>query len=67
MARAPLTFRQRDVVAVIRAVERTGHHVRRVEISKEGNIAVVIGGAGTEPNAVDAAANEWDCLLAATK
>lgn len=41
MARGPLTFRQRDVVAAIKAVRRAGVEVGRIEIGKDGKIVVV--------------------------
>jgi hypothetical protein len=63
MARVPLTFRQRDVVAAVKAVSKAGHQIARVEISKDGRIAVVIARAGTEPGAVVATSNEWDVVL----
>jgi hypothetical protein len=40
MARERLTFRERDVSAAIRAVEKTGHKVARVEIGPDGRIIV---------------------------
>jgi len=40
MARGRLTFRERDVTAAIRAVEKTGHKVARVSIGQDGSIVV---------------------------
>jgi hypothetical protein len=62
MARGPSTFRQRDVVAAVKAVERAGHQVDRVEVARDGKIVVVIAKAGTEPGAIEAAYNEWDTV-----
>ncbi len=65
-SRAPrsLTFRQRDVTAAVKAVERAGRQVARVEIGRDGRIVIVCanaGGAGTsEP---DPKVNEWDTVL----
>ncbi len=55
MARGPLTFRQRDVVAAVKAVERAGHQVGRVEIGRDGKIVVVLA-----QGAPEAPSNEWD-------
>jgi hypothetical protein len=55
------TFRQRDVYAAIRAVERAGKQVSRVEIdSTTGTIRLVLGddAAAEEPGV-----NEWDVVL----
>ena len=41
MARVPLTFRQRDVTAAIKAVEAAGKEVFGVEITPEGAIRVI--------------------------
>jgi hypothetical protein len=59
MARRPLTFRQRDVVAVVKAVERAGHQVGRVEVDKDGKIVVVIVTDGKSQGN----GNEWDAVL----
>ena len=59
MARGPLTFRQRDVTAAIRAAKAAGEEVLRVEIDRSGRIVVVTArGSAAEPQA-----NEWDDLL----
>jgi hypothetical protein len=61
MARGPATFRQRDLMAAVKAVVAAGCAVARVEVGRDGMIVVVIG----KPQApVDedgrAGANEWD-------
>jgi len=43
MARARLIFRERDITAAIRAIEKAGHKVARVSIAPDGNIDVFIG------------------------
>jgi|KBSMisStandDraft_5_1062788.scaffolds.fasta_scaffold1321183_2 hypothetical protein len=45
MSRAPSKFRQRDVTAAVKAVEASGHPVRKVRISHDGDIEVEIGAA----------------------
>jgi hypothetical protein len=43
MARTPSIFRQRDLTRAVRAVRAAGVEVARVEIDKEGTIAIVTG------------------------
>jgi hypothetical protein len=43
MGRAHSTFRQRDVIAAIRAAKRAGQNVTSFEISPNGNIRIHIG------------------------
>jgi len=45
MARDRMIFRQRDVTAAIKAVERAGHKVARVEIGRDGKITIVPAGS----------------------
>ena len=40
MPRGKCTFRQRDLVAACRAIERAGLSVRRIEITPDGRILV---------------------------
>jgi len=60
MSRAPLTFRQRDVTAAIKAVEAAGHVVARVEIGRDGRI--IVFPARTDEDR-PASSNEWDEVL----
>ena len=64
MPRGRLTFKQRDVTAAVKAVADAGFHVARVEVDREGKIAVYTGppqaGAAAEPEV-----NGWDKLLIA--
>ncbi len=65
MAHAQLTFRRRDVVPVIKAVERAGHSVTRLSINRNGSIVVELAppvGNGSAPVPEDP--NEWDELYA---
>ena len=67
MARERLTFRERDVTAAIRAVEKAGHTVARVSISQDGSIVVELAppvGSATAPGPEP---NEWDCLYESSK
>jgi hypothetical protein len=47
MARAPCTFRQRDVTRALRAAKAAGEPVRHYEIAVDGTIRVFIGEPGT--------------------
>jgi hypothetical protein len=60
MARAPLTFRQRDVTAAIKAVEAAGHKIARVLISREGDIVMEL--APPAGNETTPEPNPWDEL-----
>jgi hypothetical protein len=60
LARERLTFRQRDVTAAIKAIERAGHKVAKIEIGKDGCIIVVLVppvGSETTP---EPEPNPWD-------
>jgi hypothetical protein len=46
--RGPCTFRQRDVTAAVKAVEKAGCAVGRVEVHNDGKIVVVPTIAGAE-------------------
>jgi hypothetical protein len=54
MARAPSTFKQRDLTRAIRAVQAAGVVGARVEVGKDGKIVVVLGEAEVETS------NPWD-------
>ena len=43
MARAPLTFRQRDLVRLLRGTKAAGLQISKVEIDRGGKIVVIIG------------------------
>ena len=61
MARAPSTFRQRDVTRAVKAVVAAGVDIARVEIDKAGTIRIITqsseqNGQGREE------VNEWDSI-----
>ncbi|HEV2187596.1 MAG TPA: hypothetical protein VGR70_10340, partial [Stellaceae bacterium] len=58
-SRGPATFRQRDLVAAIKAMIAAGCGVDRAEIGKDGKI-VVIAGRPEKQVANNAGPNEWD-------
>jgi hypothetical protein len=60
VARAPLTFRQRDVVAAIKAVERAGHTVARISIGKDGSIQIELAPPVANETAPDPEINLFD-------
>lgn len=54
MARAPLTFRERDLKAAIRAVRKAGETGPfRVEIENDGRLVVIIGVPEEDGGGVD--------------
>ena len=61
MARHRLTFRQRDVTAAVRAVERAGRQVTRVRIDQDGSIIVdLVPLPVASETAPDPEPNPWD-------
>ena len=62
MPHGPLTFRQRDVAAAIKAAVQAGQHVQRVEISREGRIVIILA-YGKQETVEKTATNEWDAVL----
>jgi hypothetical protein len=46
MGRGPCTFKGRDVSRAVKAVQKAGIDVARVEIDKDGKIVVVAGSSG---------------------
>lgn len=56
MARAALTFRERDVKAAVRAVRAAGEEVAAVEIAKDGKIRIIVSREGIAAEA----GNPWD-------
>lgn len=64
MPRDRLTFRQRDVTAAIKAVERSGHKVARVRIGQDGSIEIDVELASPGEQATPALEqNPWDRFL----
>ena len=61
MARAPSTFRQRDLTAAIKAAVAAGVEVKRVEVDRDGKVVVVIGKPCEHVN--DETSNPWDSVL----
>jgi hypothetical protein len=60
MARVKLTFRQRDVTAAIKAVERAGHKPYRVKIGHDGSISVDLTPPLPTVTAPEPEPNPWD-------
>jgi hypothetical protein len=59
MSKAPLTFKQTDLLRAIRASQKAGLSIARVEIDRDGKIVVVVG-EETENLTKGEGANEWD-------
>lgn len=55
--RGPSHFRQRDLEAALRAAERAGREVDRVEIGSDGKIVIIMSREGV---AAKVDVNEWD-------
>jgi hypothetical protein len=60
MARAPSTFRQRDVTRAVKAVVAAGVDIARVVIDKEGRIEIIT--KSSEQNGQGRETNEWDSI-----
>ena len=58
MARGNCTFRQRDVMAAVKAVVDAGVQVARVEVNKDGNITIIAATGNMTANSKGT--NEWD-------
>ena len=59
MPRGACTFKQRDLVAALKAAKQSGAEVARVEIDRAGRIVVVMG-KPAEPPADNGDKNPWD-------
>jgi len=58
VSRAPLLFKESDVVRAVKAVRKAGLDIARVEIDSSGKIVVI---AKTENNGnTDRKTNPWD-------
>jgi hypothetical protein len=56
MARAPSTFRQKDVTKVIRAARAAGVNIAQVEVTQDGKIVIVTA----TPEGERREGNDWD-------
>jgi len=63
MSRGPVTFKQRDLCAALRATVQAGQTVDRIEIRRDGTIVVVLGSGKMLPVDDATCANEWDVVL----
>jgi hypothetical protein len=62
--RRPRRFSRARIIAAVRAAERAGFVVRRIEVAPDGAVAVdVVALAAAGDTRHDAAGNEWDALL----
>jgi hypothetical protein len=63
-AHGPLTYRQRDLEAAMRAAKRSGFAVRSIRIDRDGTIVIEAAEAasatGTDPDAPEP--NPWDAV-----
>jgi hypothetical protein len=58
MGHGPSTFKESDLVRALRAAQKAGRKVTRVELEKDGKVALVFK-TGTE-DAHSSEVNEWD-------
>ena len=69
--RAPCTFRQTDVTRALKAARRAGFERVRVEIDREGKIAIVAGehedGAAQEPTTASVLSERIAAMRGAAK
>ena len=64
MAKGLLTFKETDLRRAIRASQKAGLSIARVEIDRDGKIVVVVGEGMTTQGS---AGNEWDELYGANQ
>jgi hypothetical protein len=60
MARVKLTFRQRDVTAALKAIEKAGHKPHRVMIGQDGSIVVDLAPPVASETTPGPEPNPWD-------
>lgn len=61
MSRGPQTFREADVTCAVRAVQKAGVEVVRVEVDKAGRIIVVAGKPDNHGSTTrEQETKEWD-------
>jgi hypothetical protein len=63
MSRGQQTFKQSDVTKAVRATVKAGIEVARVEIDKDGKIAIVTARSEDAANREKPGKNEWDGIL----
>ena len=59
MSKGLLTFKQTDLLRAIKASQKAGLSIARVEIDRDGKIVVVVGD-GSGNSMKEEGANEWD-------
>jgi hypothetical protein len=67
LSRHPLTFRQRDVAAAIKAAKAAGCEVARIKVDKEGQITLILSNGKEKPLDEPCRQNEWDEILRCPK
>jgi virulence-associated protein VagC len=59
----PAKFTERDVRAAVRAVDRAGYQIERVEIAPDGRIIIIVPQQRTSANSPSVEKNPWDDVL----
>jgi hypothetical protein len=62
MSRGPLTFRQRDLCAAIKAARAAGCEVDRIEVGRDGRIVVILANGKEPPAETASSRGEWNDL-----
>jgi hypothetical protein len=57
MSRTPARFKQSDVTSIVKAVERAGKSVARVELGTDGKITIFVAG---RDGTVEPATDPWE-------
>jgi hypothetical protein len=60
MGRGTQTFKQSDLTRALKATKAAGVGVARIEIAKDGTIAIDIGDATAASDPAISKANDWD-------
>ncbi len=63
MSRSQQTFKQGDVIKLIKAAIKAGVRVGRIEIDKAGKIAIVVAKADDTAEGQKQVKSEWDEIL----
>ena len=63
MARGPLTFKQRDLTAALKAARAAGCDVASITVDRDGKIRVQLVTSREQSGEKTCCRNEWDAVL----